>query len=182
MLTEFCVVAAIYADLPEADAAFSTVELVYEKRDSMSAFDAVTIGRKASGEVRFGRRHQQWAATGDGEPVGWSLAAGLAAALYPSVGVDLGADWLAESQVLSASAAAVQSGLDRNALSDLGEHLDTGSAGLIILCRPALERRVGEVVSESRGSISQHLSVDLEGIVRVCRRVAGFRSTPDVQS
>ena len=148
----------------------------------MSAFDAVTIGRKASGEVRFGRRHQQWAATGDGEPVGWSLAVGLAAALYPSVGVDLGSEWLAEFQVMSASAGAAQRGLDRRVLRDLGEHLDEGSAGLIIVCRPDLAQPVGELVSESRGSISQRWSVDLEVIIQVCRRVARLGSKLEGQS
>ena len=36
MLTEFRVVATNYADMSEADAAFSAVELGYEESDSMS--------------------------------------------------------------------------------------------------------------------------------------------------
>ena len=178
MLTEYSVVAATYGDLPEADAVFSAVELMYEERGSMSAFDAVTIGRKASGEARFGSRHLQRRA-GEGDEIpGWSLAAGLAAASYPSVGVDLSAEWLEEFEVLSASAGFVQRALDRRVLKDLGEHLDSGPAGLIVVCRPALEEPVVELASESNGLISLHLSVDVEAIIQACQHSAALRAGP----
>ena len=61
-----------------------------------ATFDAVTIAKKASGEARFGRRHQTLGVVVDEHPVEWSLAAGLAAALYPSVGVDLSPEWLVD--------------------------------------------------------------------------------------
>lgn len=169
-MIDYVAVTATFGDLPEADAALAAVELVYAERDSMSTFDAATIARKASGEVRFGRRQHQRIAPGDTESAGWSLAAGLAAALYPSVGVDQSADRMAESEILSASAGAVQRGLDRHSLSDLGRHLDDGPAGLIVVCRPAFAGSVDELIGDSHRSLSRPLSVDVAPIFRVCRR------------
>ena len=76
MLIDFGFVVATHGDLSEADADFSAIERLYEEQDALSAFDAVTIAKKASGEARFGRRHQRGVLV-DERPVEWSLAAGL---------------------------------------------------------------------------------------------------------
>jgi len=170
MLTEYVAVTATFGDLPEADAALSAVELLYAERDSMSMFDAATVARIGSGEVRFGKRHDQRTAARDTESAGWSLAAGLAATLYPSVSVDQSADRRAEGEILSACAGVVQHGLDRRSLSDLGRHLDAAPSGLIVVCRPAFQGSVEELIGGSHRSLSWPLSVDLGLIVRVCRR------------
>lgn len=173
MQSEYVVVAARYGDLPEADAVFSAVGLLYKRRDLMSTFDAATIGQKATGEVRFGTWHRRWVAPRAEGSIRWSWAAGLAAALYPSVGVDLSAARSAEFELLSACAGAVQRGFKRGALSDLGRHLDAASAGLIVVCRPALKDEVCELLCGSGGWISRSLSVDSGAIAPVCRRHGG---------
>ena len=53
MLVECSLVVATCGDMSEADADFSAVELLYEERASSRALDAVTIGKKMSGEARL---------------------------------------------------------------------------------------------------------------------------------
>ena len=176
MLVECSLVVATCGDMSEADADFSAVELLYEERASSRAFDAVTIGKKMSGEARFGRRRQQRGPPGDEQAVDWSLAAGLAAVLYPSVSVDLSTAGVADVEILSEVAGAVQRGLGRSGLRDLGEHLDTRSAALIVACTPAFEGPIDQLLGGSRRSVIRHMAVDADVMVHMCRHFAQVRS------
>ena len=56
MSDEYAFVVATYVDLAAADADYSAVQQLFSGFDSSIAFDAVTVGRKASGETRLGQR------------------------------------------------------------------------------------------------------------------------------
>ena len=180
MLVDFGLVVASHGDLSEADADFSAIERLYEEQDALAAFDAVTIAKKASGEARFGRRHRQLGVAADDEPVEWSLAAGLAAALYPSVGVDLSSRWLVDLETLSAVAGTVQRGLGRAGLTAVGEHLDGRSAALIAACTIGIDRTVEDQLGASRPVVVRHISVDVGDIALHCHQASRSRSkSPD---
>ena len=55
MLDERVFLAASYLDVAEAEADFEALRQLYVDLGEAAGFDAVTIGRKASGEVRFHR-------------------------------------------------------------------------------------------------------------------------------
>jgi len=180
MLVEYGFVVATQSDLSEADADFSAIEGIYEERDVGTSFDAVTIAKKASGEARFGRRHHQVGPLVHEQPVGWSLAGGLAAALYPSVGVDLASGWLVDLEILSSVAGTVQRGLGRAGLTAVGEHLDGRSAALITACTHDIERTVEEHLGASRPVVVRHMTVDVDDIAQLCTRAVRNRTTePD---
>ncbi len=113
MSDEYAFMVATYVDLAAADADYSAVHQLFSGFDPSMAFDAVTVGRKASIEIRFGQRP-----AGDRSPDGpsWSLAEGLAAALFPSVGADAPATQLAAREILSAVSGEVSRRLGRDAL------------------------------------------------------------------
>ncbi len=129
MSDEYAFVVAAYVDLAAADADYSAVHQLFSGFDTSIAFDAVTVGRKASGEIRFGQRP-----AGDRSPDGpsWSLAEGLAAALFPSVGADAPTTQLAAREILSAVSGEVSRRLGRDALRDLGAHLDGSAAAPVV--------------------------------------------------
>mgnify|MGYP001819097973 FL=1 len=176
MLVEFGFVVATHGDLSEADADFSATEALYETSGVGTSFDAVTLAKKASGEARFGRRHQQVGAIVDEQPMCWSLAGGLAAALYPSVGVDLGSVSLVDLEILSSVAGTVQRGLGRAGLTAVGDHLDGRPAALITACSADIERTVEEHLGASRPVVVRHMTVDMDAITRLCARA--IRSRP----
>lgn len=175
MLVSYGFVVATHGDLSEADADFSAIELIYEELGVSTTFDAVTIAKKASGEARFGSRHQQRGGLVDEQPVGWSLAGGLAAALYPSVVVDLASEWLVDLEILGAVAGMVQRGLGRAGLEAMGEHLDGRSAALITACTNGIERTVEDQLGASQPVVVRHMAVDVAAIAQLCRRVVRSR-------
>jgi len=163
---EYAFVVAAYVDLAAADADYSAVHQLFSGFDTSIAFDAVTVGRKASGEIRFGQRP-----AGDRSPDGpsWSLAEGLAAALFPSVGADAPTTQLAAREILSAVSGEVSRRLGRDALRDLGAHLDGSAAALVVAAAPAHENRVGEALTRARSVMTRTAPVDVVLIDRTSR-------------
>lgn len=169
MSDEYAFVVATYVDLAAADADYSAVHQLFSGFDPSIAFDAVTVGRKASGEIRFGQRP-----AGDRGPDGpdgpsWSLAEGLAAALFPSVGADAPATQLAAREILSAVSGEVSRRLGRDALRDLGAHLDGSAAALVVAAASAHENRVGEALTRARSVMTRTAPVDVVLIDRTSR-------------
>jgi len=166
MSDEYAFVVATYVDLAAADADYSAVHQLFSGLQPSIAFDAVTVGRKASGEIRFGQRPAR-----DRGPDGpsWSLAEGLAAALFPSVGADAPATQLAAREILSAVSGEVSRRLGRDALRDLGAHLDGSAAALVVAAASAHENRVGEALTRARSMMTRTAPVDVVLIDRTSR-------------
>jgi hypothetical protein len=84
--------------------------------DTFMAYDAAVIERRADGKVRITKKHETPTRVGGVLGGGVGLATGLVVALFPF--------------------AAVGAGLSRGGLKELGEHLDAGQAGLVVVgCR-----------------------------------------------
>jgi len=99
---EHLFIGATSRDLPGADADFETLRQLHTDEDhavtlDAVTLDAVTIGRMASGEVRFHRESGDFRGPKRDEPPAPNLAAGLAAALFPSVAADIPAGRLIRS-------------------------------------------------------------------------------------
>jgi hypothetical protein len=131
-LTEYVFVAVGARDLAAADAVVEVLRTV-EPADITGSVDVVSIGRKRNGEVRF---HSE-ASDPEPSPSRVSAAAGLAAALYPSVGADLPADRAAHRAALNAVAGRVADAVGRPAVMQFGEVLDASSAAVIAVAHLA---------------------------------------------
>jgi hypothetical protein len=166
MSDEYAFMVATYVDLAAADADYSAVQQLFSGFDPPIAFDAVTLGRKASGETRLGQRPP-----GDRSPDGprWSLAEGLAAALFPSVGADAPATQLAAREIHSAVAGEVSRHRGRDARRDLGAHLDGAAAALVVAAAPAHKDRVGAALTRARSVMTRTAPVDVFQIDRTSR-------------
>ena len=176
-------IGATYLDLAEADADFEALRQMYVDLGARRGFDAVTVGRKASGEVRFHResdRSQGSAAHDHADP---DLAAGLAAALFPSVAADSPIGRRVEREILGTVAGMVAIALGRSGLSDLGTHLDSSSASLIAAATVEQQGRILDVLTNAHATITRSATVDIETIVRTTDRLhraasKGRRKTP----
>jgi len=157
--------AASYLDVAEAEADFEALRRLYVDLGEAPGFDAVTIGRKASGEVRFHREPDR--PPGSDEHVAPSLAAGLAAALFPSVAADIPVGRLKEREILGTAAGVVAIALGRSGLSEVGDHLDSSSAGLIAAAPAEQQDRIRAVLANAHATIARVVSVDIEPIVRM---------------
>ena len=158
---------ASYLDVAEADADFEALRRSYVDLGEAPAFDAVTIGRKASGEVRFHREPDRSPGLGGDDHVAPSLASGLAAALFPSVTADIPIGRREERETLGTVAGVVTTALGRRDLSELGEQLDSSSAGLIAVATAEHEDRITAVLTNAHTTIARVAWVDVEPIVRL---------------
>lgn len=164
---EHLFIGATYRDLPGADADFEALRQLYADAESPSAFDAVTIGRKASGEVRLHREPDHGRSQERDEPAAPSLAAGLAAALYPSVASDIPARRLAEREILGAVAGVVAIALGRADLQEVGTLLDSSTAGLIVAATSDRQGAVRAMLANADRTIARSAIVDADKIERI---------------
>lgn len=166
-------IGASYIDLSEADADFKALRQWYVDLGKPAAFDAVTIGRKASGEVRFHREPDRPQGSAADEHVAPSLAAGLGAALFPSVAADIPVGRLLEREILSTVAGVVAIALGRSDLRELGAQLDSAPACLIVAA--AVEQEVGilAVLTNARSTIARSAIVDTDKIAHLTHHLDG---------
>lgn len=166
------------SDLAAADAGFEL--LASHDLDRRWGLDVVTIGRKSSGEVRFDR--ESAGHDDGGARAGWSAAAGLAAAVYPSVGGDLPASRTAERAVLNAVAGKVAHAVGRRGLMEFGEHLDTASAALIVVAVETAREELLRILDSAGPALARSVAFDVEEVGRAVdgiRIVLGSRGSSD---
>ena len=159
-------IGASYLDLAEADADFEALRQSCVDLCGAADFDAVTIGRKASGEVRFHREPDRSQGSVAGDHAASSLAAGLGAALFPSVAADIPAGRLEEREILGTVAGVVAIALGRSGLSKFGDQLDSSSAGLIAVGTADQQDLIRTALTNAHATIVWVASVDVEPIVR----------------
>jgi hypothetical protein len=164
-------IGASYVDLAEADADFEALQHSYADIGDPRAFDAATIGRKASGEVRFHREPDCPRDSAADDHAAPRLAAGLGAALFPSVAADIPVGRLLEREILATVAGVVAMALGRSSLADLGTHLDSSSAGLIVTAAADQQGGILAVLANAHSTIARSATVDIEMLGQTTERL-----------
>jgi len=158
-----------YSDLTIADADYAALRRLYDSLGAPHDFDAVTIARKTSGEVRFHLGLEDGRGSGGTDDTTWSVAAGLAAALFPSVGADSPSSRSLQLEVLAAVAGTIAQSTGRAGLMSLGSHLDESPAALLAAASPEHESCVREALSQPRNLMAKWATVDLAFIEDTAR-------------
>jgi len=157
----FIVFAASYDSLGAAEADYHAVGELYQASGLIDTYDAAVITRDDDGKVRIVAKHEQPTRRGAWRGLGIGLAGGALVALFPAVG--LGAGLLiggAGGAGLGAMAGHVTAGLRRADLKDLGELLDDGHSGLVVVAASDLGDRVERAISHARGLTRKQLRAD----------------------
>jgi len=125
------VIAAAYHDVDLALADYEAVKLLYRQVRTSHDFDAAVIAKDENGKVHIVKKHEQPTRHGTAVGLGWGLAVGVAAALFPPIGIGIAAASGGAGAAIRGVAGHASGGMSRSDLKDLGETLDTGQAGLI---------------------------------------------------
>jgi len=127
------VAAASYDNLDDALGDYELVKAVYYEIKASDEFDAAVIA-KQEGKVKIVKKHEQPTRHGAVHGLGWGLAAGAVAALFPAVGI-IGALTAGggAGAAIGAVSGHVHGGMKRGELKELGDVLDEGEAGLIVV-------------------------------------------------
>jgi len=135
------VIAAAYDDVDLALADYAAVKELYREVRTSHDFDAAVIAKDGNGKVHIVKKHEQPTRHGTVVGLGWGLAVGVTAALFPPVGIGIAAAGGAGA-ALGAVAGHAGGGMSRADLKDLGDTLDTGQAGLIAVYETNLAEQI----------------------------------------
>ncbi len=153
--------AATYRTLEEAEGDYEAVKALYYDLGLVDTFDAAVVSRSSDGRVHIVKKHEQPTRHGAWLGGGIGLGAGLLVALFPAVGVP-GALLVgtAGGAGVGALAGHVAGGMSRHDLKELGEHLDRGSAALVVVAALDLEDRVRALLKAADKVARKELRAD----------------------
>jgi uncharacterized membrane protein len=163
----FVVFAASYDTLGAAEADYQAAGDLYLASGLIDTYDAAVIAREETGKVRIVAKHEQPTRRGAWNELGIGLAGGALLALYPAIG--LGAGLLlggAGSAGLGVLAGHVTAGLRRADLKDLGELLDKGQNGLVVVAASDLGDQAEQAMRHANELTRKPLTADASLVER----------------
>jgi uncharacterized membrane protein len=157
------VLAASYDDVEDALADFAAVDAVYHHVGTTADFDATVVAKDEDGKVQIVRRHDHPVKEHTTAGLGWGLAAGAVTALFPAVGI-LGALAVGggAGAALGAMAGHAATVLSRDDLKELGEVLDRGDAGLVVVYGRDRADRVASNVTRAKSKARTTTDISIE--------------------
>jgi uncharacterized membrane protein len=159
------VLAAAYDDVDDALAEYEAIEVAYGHVSSSQSFDATVVAKDANGNVEIVRRHDEPVRHGASSGFGWGLATGAVVALFPAVGI-LGALAVGggAGAALGAVAGHASGALSRDDLKALGDVLDAGDAGLVVVYPQEMAGQVTANVTRAKAKVRASADVAVEEI------------------
>jgi uncharacterized membrane protein len=159
------VIANQYDREADALADFEELRKLYEKEEIGDTFDAAVLTRKANGKVDIVKRAVGQTRHRAGVGLGTGLAVGAALALFPAISL---AGALVAGGTAGASAGAVAghlaSGMSRSDLKDLGEVLDNGTSGLVVVSATNVETMVVDATKRAKHQAKAQLKADVDAM------------------
>jgi uncharacterized membrane protein len=171
------VIAAAYDDVDAAIVDYEAIKALYREVKTSHDFDASVIAKDEDGKVRIVKKHEQPTRHGAAVGLGWGLAVGVAAVLFPPVGIGI-ATAGATGAAVGAVAGHASGGMSRGDLKDLGETLDAGEAGLIAVYEFNLGEQVAASIKAANRVISRETDMAADRLAEDIQRAdAGVAGT-----
>jgi len=148
------VIAASYDDVEAAVADYEAIKELYREVKTSHDFDASVIAKDDKGKVHIVKKHEQPTRHGAAVGLGWGLAVGVTAVLFPPVGIGIAAAG-GTGAAIGGVAGHASGGMKRGDLKDLGETLDAGQAGLIAVYEFNLADQVAATIKAANRVISR---------------------------
>jgi uncharacterized membrane protein len=154
------VLAASYDDVEAARADYNGIVAAHRHVGSTHDFDALVLARDEAGNVEVVERDDEQTRHKTGSGFGWGLAFGAAAALFPAVGI-VGALAVGggAGAALGRVAGHAARALTREDLKELGDVLDRGSAGLVVVYGPDIADRVATSATRATSKVQRSTSI-----------------------
>jgi uncharacterized membrane protein len=159
------VFAASYDSLGAAEADFTAVRDLYVESGLIDTYDAAVITKDDAGKVKIVAKHEQPTRRGAWRGLGIGLVGGALVALFPAVGIGAGLlAGAAGGAGLGALAGHVTAGLSRSDLKDLGELLDAGHSGLVVIAASDLGDRIEQALKRADKVTRKQLKADQKAL------------------
>lgn len=161
----FLLIAAQYDNQEAALADYESVKEVYHQTDIIDTFDAAVVTKDADGKVKIVKRHEQPTRDAAKGGLGVGLAVGALVALFPAVA--LGAGLLlggAAGAGVGALAGHAAAGLSRSDLKELGELLDAGQSGFVLVAATDLQEKLDKAIKRADKQVRKELTADPDAV------------------
>jgi uncharacterized membrane protein len=158
----FMAYVGVYPSVAEAEADYELVHDLHAKANLIDAYDAAVIERRPDGKVKITKKHETPTRVGGVLGGGVGLATGLVVALFPfaAIGGGLLAATTAGGAVLGAVAGHAAAGMSRHDLKELGEHLDAGQAGLVVVGVSDMGAKIEQAMRRAQKLEAKQLKAD----------------------
>ncbi len=162
----FVAYVGVYDNAADADTDYEAIKDLHTKAALIDAYDAAVIVRRADGKVKITRKHETPTRAGGVLGAGAGLATGLVVALFPfaAIGGGMLAVATGGGAVLGAITGHAAAGMSRKDLKELGEHLDSGQAGLVVVAVSEMEAKVERAMKQARKIEARQLKADTAAI------------------
>jgi uncharacterized membrane protein len=156
----------VYDSAGDAEADYQAVKELHTKLGLLDAYDAAVIARRDDGKVKITKKHETPTRVGGALGAGVGLATGLVVALFPfaALGSGLLVGTAAGGAAVGAVAGHASAGMSRHDLKELGEALDAGQAGLVVVGVADVGARVEEAMQRARSLEQKQLQADTDAI------------------
>jgi len=158
----FLVYAGTYDDLEDAKSDYEAIKDLHTEAGLIDAYDAAIIHRRDDGKVKIEKKHETPTRVGGVLGGGVGLATGLVIALFPAaaIGGGLLAATTGGGAVLGAVAGHAAGGMSRKDLKELGEELDKGQAGLVVVGVSDMGAKIERAMKKANKIEAKQLEAD----------------------
>ncbi|MFL5768149.1 MAG: DUF1269 domain-containing protein [Actinomycetota bacterium] len=160
------ILAASYESVPAAEADYEAVKALYSAAGVGHDFDAAVLERGADGKVKVVDKHEQQT-----RHTAWKgLAVGALAAILPGIGLGVAA---AVGAGIGAITGHFKGGMSNDDLKKLGEVLDEGQAGLLVLYKTNMADQVAANIKAQNHYISRQIDADADALAEQLKAADG---------
>lgn len=161
------VLAASYDSVAEAEADYEAVKALYYEIKTSHEFDAAVVARSEDGKLEVVKKHEQPTRHGAAHGLGWGLAIGAVCAILPGIGL-LGGLVVggAGGAAIGAVTGHIRGGMDNSDLKGLGEVLDQGQAGLIVVYATNMADQVAANIKAVNRFVSKEIDANADELAK----------------
>jgi uncharacterized membrane protein len=158
----------VYDDVGDAEADYQLVKDLHTEARLIDSYDAAIVERGEDGKTKIVKKHETPTRVGGVLGGGIGLATGLVVALFPfaAVGGGLLAATTGGGAILGAVAGHAAAGMSRHDLKELGETLDDGQAGLVVVAVSDMGAKVKRAMNRAAKLQQKDLKADTAEIER----------------
>jgi uncharacterized membrane protein len=162
----FFAYSGVYGNVQDAIDDYDAVKLLHTEAGLIDAYDAAVIERKDNGKVKIVKKHETPTRVGGVLGGGVGLATGLVIALFPAaaIGGGLLLGTTAGGAVLGAIAGHASAGMSRGDLKEIGETLDAGEAGLVVVAVSDMQAKVEAAMKRAQKVEAKQLKADQKAL------------------
>ena len=156
----------VYGDAADALADYDLVKELHTEANLIDSYDAAVIERDHKGKVKIVKKHETPTRVGGVLGGGVGLATGLVIVLFPAaaIGGGLLLGTTGAGALLGALAGHAAAGMSRDDPKDLGESLDEGEAGLVVVAVSDMEAKVRSAMKRAQKVEEKRLKADQKEI------------------